>query len=892
MKKALFWGLGTLLPILGLATVGGQGVSIAPEPAGAQAGIGPQVRTDFGRLPLHFIENRGRLDSSVAFYVQGRDKTLYFTSEGVTYALAGKDRRWVVKMDFVGASPTSRPRGEEEREGTVSYFKGSPGAWRTGLPTWARIVYRELWSGIDLAYSGTVHRLKSELTVKPGADPDAIRFVVRGASEVRLNESGALDIETPEGGFQDAAPEAWQDVEGTRRAVPASYAFDAASKEIAFKVGSYDATRPLVIDPAIIIYCGFIGGTGDDWGRGIAVDAWNHAYVTGSTSSSESDGFPAAVGPDPSYNGTGDAFVAKLRADGAGFVYCGYIGGDDNDVGYGIAIDGFGCAYITGLTGSSEASFPVYQGPDLTYNGGAYDAFVAKINAFGTGLAYCGYIGGAARDEAHGIALDGAMNAYLTGITWSDQTSFPVTVGPDLTFDGGTNDAFVAKVNAAGAGLIYCGYLGDGGADEGRGIAVDGAGSAYVTGTLQIAPAFTDTNAFVAKINPAGTAPAYVFSLGGTSFDAGNGIAVDEQGCAYVAGETSSDESSFPVKTGPDLTANGVSDAFVAKLNAAGSALAYCGYLGGSASDYGRGIAVDGAGNAYIAGETYSGEASFPVQEGPDLTFNGSGDAFVAKLTSSGGFCFYCGYVGGSGEDFCTGIAIDGGGNAYIVGSAESSSGDDFPVRTGPDLTYNEGLYDAFVAKVSGGDWLRLTAPNGGEKWMVGSEHAITWLTSDLIGLNKLVYSTNGGQTWKQIVFATPDDGSYLWTVPHDVSNTVWVRVAEREGPGYDRSNRVFAIVPQPTLRVIAPNGGEKWTAGTTHTIRWRTTGTVGRVKISYSIDKGLNWTNIHASTPNTGRYAWRVPRRPSTKCRVRIWEAGDRTPSDISDSVFTIKAD
>lgn len=874
--------------ITGFTAAGGPGVSTAPTAVTAL-----RIQSDFGRMPLHFIENAGRLDPRVAFHVQGRDKTLYFTPEGVTYALAEENRRWVVKTDFVGSNPGVQPRGEAPLEGTVSYFKGAPDEWRTGLSAWGRVSYPGLWPGIDLSYSGTVNLLKCEMTVAPGADPRTIRFAVRGASDVRLNAAGELEIETPEGGFTDAAPEAWQEVDGVRRAVPASYDFDAASGEFGFELGPYDASRPLVIDPAVIIYCGFIGGAMDDWGRGIAVDALGCAYVTGSTSSSESDGFPTAIGPDLTFSGSSDdVFVAKIQANGTGFVYCGYIGGSGNDVGYGIAVDRLGCAYITGLTGSSEASFPVFQGPDLTFNGAPYDAFVAKVNAAGTALSYCGYIGGAARDEARGIAVDVLGNAYLTGITWSDQASFPETIGPDLTFNGGATDAFVAKVNAGGTALVYCGYIGDGASDEGRGIAVDAGGNAYLTGSSQAAPGFTDTNAFVIKVNAAGTAAVYSFSLGGSSYDAGHAIAVDRLGCAYVTGETSSDESTFPETVGPDLTANGDSDAFVAKLNAVGAALVYCGFLGGSGADFGRGIAVDGAGYAYIAGETYSGEASFPVREGPDLTYNGSGDAFVAKLNSWGQSYLFCGYVGGDGEEFCGGIAIDGGGHVYIAGSAEAFSAGDLPVRTGPDLTFNGGLYDAFVAKVLGGDWLRLTAPNGGERWTAGTVHEITWLTADLLGLVKLVYSTNRGLTWKQIVFATADDGSYLWTVPNDPSKTVWVRVAEREGPGYDRSNAAFTIVPRSTIRVTAPNGGEVWKAGTINKIRWRTTGPVGPVKISCSLDKGLNWTNIIASTPNDGVFFWKVPKRASNKCLVRIWEVGGRKTCDVSDKVFTIKAD
>jgi hypothetical protein len=367
---------------------------------------------------------------------------------------------------------------------------------------------------------------------------------------------------------------------------------------------------------------------------------------------------------------------------------------------------------------------------------------------------------------------------------------------------------------------------------------------------------------------------------------------VDGAGCAYIAGETWSTQPGFPVTVGPDLTYNGESEAFIAKLNTAGTGLVYCGYIGGSSFDTGRGVAVDGAGNAYVMGTTSSDELTFPVLDGPGLIPYGSDDLFVAKVNPSGSALVYCGYVGGGGGEFAGGIAVDGSGCAYISGSAEAFSAGDLPVLIGPDLTYNGGLYDAFVAKVSGEGWIRVTAPNGGEKWEVGSQHSITWWTMNKTGADKIVYSTDRGASWKQIVFSTPDDGQFIWAVPNAVSKTCWVRVAEREGPGNDRSDKVFAIVPAPKITVVSPNGGESWKAGTTHAIKWSWAGTVGPVKISYSIDDGLNWTNIIASTPNAGRYSWKVPAKPSTKCLVKVREAADGDPLDKSDAVFTIVSD
>jgi acyl-CoA hydrolase len=472
-----------------------------------------------------------------------------------------------------------------------------------------------------------------------------------------------------------------------------------------------------VLDPALFVYAGYIGGSGRDVGLGIAVDSSGNAYVTGYTDSADAT-FPATVGPDLTYNGgSTDAFVAKVNAAGTALVYCGYIGGSDEDVGAGIAVDSSGNAYVTGFTQSTDATFPATVGPDLTYNGGSTDAFVAKVNAAGTALVYCGYLGGAGEDFGYSIAVDSSGNAYVTGQTLSTEATFPVAVGPDLTFNGGS-DAFVAKVNAAGTALVYCGYIGGSGFDIGRGIAVDSSGNAYVTGStasteatfpVAVGPDLTfnggasPSDAFVAKVNAAGTALVYCGYIGGSGDDQGYGIAVDSSGNAFVTGSTSSTEVTFPVTVGPDLTYNGGSyDAFVAKVNAAGTALVYCGYIGGSNDDVSYGIAVDSSGNAYVTGYTQSTEATFPVTVGPGLTFNGFtffGDAFVARVNAAGTALLYCGYIGGSGDDFGYGIAVDRSSNAYVTGSTDSTEAT-FPAKVGPDLTYNGGANDAFVVKI------------------------------------------------------------------------------------------------------------------------------------------------------------------------------------------------
>ncbi len=712
-----------------------QGIHESPTSSSDKKGA---VTRALERMPLYFIENRGQLDPSVAYYVQGRDTTLYFTAGGMTLvqterrqeknrstgrlekASFGRDGipteaggRYAVKLDFIGAKSHPKIVAQDPAPAVISYFKGRKKEWKTGLSTYGSIVYSDLWPGIDLVYSGTANRLKYTFLVKPGADPARVRLAYRGVKGIRLNEAEQLEIETPAGGFRDDKPYAYQEVDGRRVETNAAYSLDQRSRgglhRYGFALGSYDRGRPLVLDPAVLVYAGYIGGSGDDEGRGIAVDSSGNAYVTGYTTSTQAT-FPVTVGPDLTSNGGNDAFVAKVNAAGTALLYCGYIGGSGDDYGLGIAVDSSGNAYITGQTNSTEATFPVTVGPDLTFNG-VNDAFVAKVNAAGTALLYCGYIGGSGDEEAMGIAVDSSGNAYVTGETTSSEATFPVTVGPDLTFNGG-NDAFVAKVNAAGTALLYCGYIGGSGTDFGFGIAVDSSGNAYVTGStdstqatfpVTVGPDLTSNggnDAFVAKVNAAGTALLYCGYIGGSGEDVGRGIAVDSSGNAYITGYTASTEATFPVTVGPDLTYNGGTDAFVAKVNAAGTALVYCGYIGGSSFDQGYGIAVDSSGNAYVAGYTNSTEATFPVTVGPDLTSNGGFDAFVAKVNAAGTALLYCGYIGGSGTDQGFGIAVDSSGNAYVTGRTNSSE-TTFPVAVGPDLTFNGGLYDVFVAKVS-----------------------------------------------------------------------------------------------------------------------------------------------------------------------------------------------
>jgi hypothetical protein len=670
------------------------------------------------RLPLYFVGNEGQVDERVAYYVHGVATSVYLTREGVVFALAragGSGDGWAVRLDFENANPDVRIAGRERTDAVVSYFKGRPAEWKTGLATYGAVVYEDLWPGIDLVYGSEAGRLKYTFHVEPGADPGLIRLAYRGASAVRLTEAGRLSVVTPAGDFEEEAPLSWQEDASGRRPVSSAFEPDVVSGggdyRFGFRLGAYDKAQPLVIDPVVLSYCGFIGGTGGgngDEGFAITVDSAGAAYVVGSTTSAD---FPVSGGAfDTTQAGLRDAFVAKVNAGGTGLVYATFIGGTLDDVARGVAVDGTGAAYVSGETSSSEGvGFPVLLGPDLTFNGGS-DAFVLKLNAAGNALVYSGYIGGSGGDRARAVAVDAAGAAYVGGTTNSDASTFPDTAG---AFDQVWNnqDGFVAKVTVGGGALTYCTYLGSGGSETLQGIAVDAAGSAYVTGYTDNsgAPAFPTLSAydathgggndvFVTKFNAAGSALVYSTFLGDTGGDLGIGIALDSSNNAYVVGQTTS--SAFPRTT--LQTWSGGNDGFVTKLGPAGSTVVYSGFLGGTGFDVVSAVAVDASGSAYLFGNTDSTEANgFPVVDGPDLTYNGGfSDAFAARVNAAGTALVFSTYIGGSGDDYGSGVAIDTAGGMYVAGTTASTEAT-FPETVGPDLTQNGGgSNDAFVARI------------------------------------------------------------------------------------------------------------------------------------------------------------------------------------------------
>ena len=669
-----------------------------PSPAAKRQAI-----SAYGRLPLAFTPNAGRSDPRVRYSAQGAGFSVSLTRSEVLIALRHSRKQGAaLALRFLGANRKVALQGERLQRGKVNYLLGNDSSkWRTGLRTYARVVYRKLWPGIDLAVQGRNGGLKYEFLVRPGARVGAIRLAYRGAKRLSLDRQGDLRLRTSMGTVSDTRPVSYQSIADRRVPVRSSFALDGRGEGFHFALGrGYDRRYPLVIDPGLR-YSTFLGGRGDDLAQGIAVDGTGSAYVTGWTRSAD---FPTTSGAfDTTYNGGySDVFVTKMNPSGSALEYSTYLGGSSSQIEWGasVAVDAAGNAYVTGTTLSSD--FPTTPGAFETTFGGGTDAFVTELNPSGDALVYSTYLGGSGNDEGNGVALDGAGNAYVTGDTGS--TNFPTTAGSfDTTYNGGNNDTFVTKVNPGGTGLGYSTYLGGTSFDIGGGVALDGAGNAYVTGYTgstnfpTTAGSFDRTyngganDTFVTKLNASGASLVYSTYLGGNDHDQGYTLALDAAGKAYIAGDTGS--TNFPTTAGAfDRSYNGGSaDAFVASLDADGAALDYSTYLGGGSWDSGLGIAVDGSGNAAVTGATTSN--NFPTTPNAfDRSFNGdeNDDPFVATVSAGGGLG-YSTYLGiGFGND----VVFDASGNAYLTGPAEG----DFPTTAGAFDTSLSGV-DGFVTR-------------------------------------------------------------------------------------------------------------------------------------------------------------------------------------------------
>ena len=677
------------------------------------------------KLPLRFEPRASDAPPDLRFIARAGGSTIFLTSRGAVLASKGA----VLRLELAGSKPEPELSGMEQLPTTSYYFIGSRAEkWRRSVPNYAKVKYAGVYPSVDLIYYGKEGRLEYDFVIAPGGQPDTIALDFQGADQIRLDAAGDLLIKAGSGEMRMCKPRVYQETEGLRREIKASYRLS-GDHRVGFRVAQYDRRHPLVIDP-VLSYSTYLGGSGNDGGLAVAMDGSGNAYIAGTIASAAPPKETGAIDTD--------AFVAKLNNSGTGLVYIAYLGGSGNDIATGLAVDAAGNVYLAGGTGSrdfpttpgaAQSAFAGSEAQDLFWwlPGVSGDAFIAKLNpASGVQILYSTYLGGSGADLALRLRIDSSGNAYVTGVTTS--ANFPTTPGAFQTAArGGRSNIFVAKMNATGSALVYSTYLsntGDSG-DIAFGLAVDASGSAYVTGVSDegfptTAGSFQPQvrgrwDAFVAKLNPTGAGLAYATYLGGggNSQTYGFDIAVDAAGNAYITGTSSARD--FP--TTPEAFHRPIpagaqgGKVFVTKLNASGSALLYSTWLGGENADFGLAIAVNSAGNAYVAGRTRS--RRFP-QSGDTLQCRHGGgqtDAFLFELNAAGSQLLHSTFLGGSGDETVGSLALDGAGNAVVTGSTTSS---DFPVTQkayqtafgGGVKSYDTDALtpvggDAFVAKIA-----------------------------------------------------------------------------------------------------------------------------------------------------------------------------------------------
>ena len=686
---------------------------------------------------MMFEANLGQAEATAAFLGRGPGYAIHFDGDGISL-VRGQD---IVRMELKGALPP-RISGVQPQEGRANYFIGKPDQWITDVPLYAGVQYRGVYPGVDLVFYSGAGELEYDFTLAPGASASTINLVFRGIDEMRI-DGGDLVLKTGWGELRHRRPRVYQMRNGRRSEIAGRFVIR-GPKEAGFETEPYPAGSTLVIDP-VMVYGTYIGGTGADSAWAVAADSAGAAYVVGETSSVN---FPKTFTISNS-SGNGDAFIVKLNPSGTGVLYATYFGGNSRDSARGVAVDSAGNAYITGFTYSPDfpATAGAYRSPSL----GQPDAFAIKVNASGSALVYSALIGGAGSDFATSIAIDTSGSAYIAGYTSS--VAFPVTSGGfQRSFGGGLQDAFVAKLNPSGSGLIYCTYLGGSGNDVANGIAVDAAGEAYIVGYTDSAnfptrsPIYANYggqgDAFVAKLTPAGDSLVFSTYLGGSLVDIATAVALDSSGNVYVTGATLS--ANFPVTGGAFQTLNqGSYDAFVSKIGSQGTSLLYSTYLGGEGSDQSSSIAVDANGTAYIAGFTYSFHC--PLQSPIQSSTHGGQEAFATAVGPTGASLVWSTYLGGSGDDQAAGIAVDPAGSVYVAGSTFSN---DFPTTSGAYRTVYAGDGDGFLVKLgSSAPRAVSVAPSSG----TGRSQTFSFVYSDPNGASDLAST--------QVVFNTAVNG-------------------------------------------------------------------------------------------------------------------------------------
>ena len=655
-------------------------------------------------FPFSFERNQGQTEPQVEFLARSGQVRLFLTPQEVIFDLP--DAASPVRMRFGGANRAPQVIGEGPMITRTHYLLGNdPARWNRQIPHYEKVRYRELYPGIDLLFYNQNGLLEYDFIIAPGADPRQIQLEFTGIDTASLNGGDLVVLGIGGGSFIQQIPAAYQDIQGRRQAVAAKQLVDDDAGGVRFALSGYLPEHELILDP-VLSFSRFIGGSGNEEIISITSDTEGNIFISGGTSSpnlpvsDDSLSYPASM-----FNVEGNrlAFIAKLDPTGTRLLYMTYLGGTKTATAHYIKVDSAGNAYVAGRTEAND--FPTLNPIQSRYGGGSNDVFLSKLNRDGSSLIYSTYLGGSEYDQARSLALDESGNVYLTGRT--ESANFPV-VNPIIPDYAGKQDAFVTKVNADGSRIVYSTYLGGQENDIGHAITIDADGNAYVTG-LSNSPDFPTVGAYqaafrggdgddtiVVKVNAAGTEFVYSTFIGGSGDDESRAIAVDASGNVIIAGYTRSHD--FPTMNALQPNFGGDShDIFLTSLNRQGSGLRFSTYIGGSGSDYGRGLAQDQVGNIYLTGYTTSRD--FPVHEPLQGQYlGGPTDTIVVKLDPMARRLLYSSYLGGSGYERGRAITVDAFGNILVSGRTESP---DFNVTTPASAAFGGGTDDAFIVKLA-----------------------------------------------------------------------------------------------------------------------------------------------------------------------------------------------
>jgi uncharacterized repeat protein (TIGR01451 family) len=703
----------------------------AANPASPQANAKRAIAEALGQRPLGFEKNQGQFDGATRFAARGANYGIYLDDADVTLAFRRKDndRAAALRMSVVGAkrsssssssSSSSRLVASDPLPGVIRHYRGAeakPESLAVETQSYARVTRTNVLDGIDLVYYGNQRRLEYDFVVSPGKDPRAIRVQFDGARSVEVEaETGDLLLHV-EGGdpVRQHKPITYQVIDGTRREVESRYVIDANAR-VGFEVGAYDAAQPLVIDP-VLTYSTYFGNASQEVITDIALDAAGNIYLTGQTA--ESAQFPIVNAQWPTKPGNTDGFVTKFNPAGTAIIYSTFLGGAENDnvhEHYGrIAVDAAGNAYLAGNTLSSN--FPTTaNADDATFSGdapsGNSDAYFTKLSPTGT-LLYSTYIGGSKGDYATGVGVDAAGNAYVSGATASSEAEgFPVTANSyDPTYNN-QGDLFLVKFDVNGV-RTYGTFVGGTGMENTAtgygGLAVSPAGVAYLVsdswstnypvlnaaqpmfgGSYDAVLTAIDTT----KANAAGLV--YSTYLGGPNQDNGRGISLGANGQVVITGET---RGNFTTKNAvfPNY-GGGIDDAMVAKIDTTQSgaaSLVWATYFPGEFRERFYDVAVDGAGNVHLVGETTSD--NFPLVA-PVRTTHYQTDPVAVKLSGDGQTVLYSTFLGANtNKNYLVSVAVNADNEAYYGGWTWAES-------TNPPNEWGHLIRNPFQANYGGGD--------------------------------------------------------------------------------------------------------------------------------------------------------------------------------------------